>query len=359
MRYLLINLLCFSSLAQARPATDYIAQAIRDRIIPGAVLLVDHQQEEILNYSAGSSQGDQTPDPAITLYDIASLTKVITATAIMLLEENGRLVLSDRLQKYYPHFNQGKKAATSIEDLLRHKGGVPAGVGVRVGESYQQYIRRLTTLALVYPPGTQTVYSDVGFIILGDLVQQLSGMSLSEFVQRYIFEPLQMQSTFYQVAPKNHWRCAPTSARRSCRPHDPKASALYPAPLGHAGLFSTAQDLRRLVRMYLNQGRSGEVQLLKASTIEKMTKLPLQEIRGLGWDLKSPFATSPRGEVFPEGISYGHTGYTGTTIWIDPDAGGALIFLSNRVLMGDGPTARPFVQLRRDIGTSVGRLFYP
>jgi CubicO group peptidase (beta-lactamase class C family) len=357
----LLSFFSAPALAQLQRAESHLLRATAARTLPGGVLMVGSKDgSQHLSLSVGTVSGKHTPQPEATLYDLASLTKVVvTATSIMLLEEQGLLSLKSRIQDFYPDFNRGISSPASIEDLLRHKAGLPAGIPVGGSEDYSSYLARLVSAPLSYAPGSKTVYSDVGFIILGDLVTKLSGMSLGDFAQLHIFRPLQMRSSYFDVPRADQPRCAPTGPGPLCRPHDPKARRLYPSQLGHAGLFSTAQDLWRFVLMLQNGGAWKGVRVLQESSVRKMVELAPGELRGLGWDLLSPLAAAPRGEVFPAGISFGHTGYTGTTIWIDPQSGGHMIFLSNRVLLGDTQTARPFIQLRRDLANAVGQYFYP
>lgn len=149
-----------------------------------------------------------------------------------------------------------------------------------------------------------------------------------------------------------------SETNRRCLPHDPKAFDLYPNSLGHAGLFSTARDLSIFAKMYLGNGTLMGTRILSSESIVKMISLEGTQIRGLGWDLLSPFASAPRGEVFPEGFSYGHTGHTGTTLWIDPQSKSYYVFLSNRVYLGASETVKPFTALRRELSTVIGKIIY-
>ncbi|MFA5584440.1 MAG: serine hydrolase, partial [Bacteriovoracaceae bacterium] len=202
------------------------------------------------------------------------------------------------------------------------------------------------------------VYSDVGFIILGDLVQKVSGMTLSEFKRQKIFRPLGMNETGYEVKSHNRDRCAPTAEDKKCIPHDPKALFMYPHALGHAGVFSTIGNLSRLAQLFLQKGIYHGKRILKEVSVRKMSMLYPGEVRGMGFDLLSPYANPPRGEVFPKGLSYGHTGFTGTTFWIDPQTQTYYIFLSNRVYLGESHTGKAFTELRRTLATLIGESIY-
>lgn len=327
-----------------------INNAIKEKIIPGGVLLVG-QKDSVLYQKSYESTFD-------TLYDLASLTKIITATSIMILEEQRKLKVSDKLSKFYPQFDVVDKKDITVANLLRHNSGLPPSAKAEVGESYDEFINKTLSLPLEYKAGEKTVYSDVGFIILGDLVKRVSGLNLSEFTHKFIFKPLGMNDTHYNVLDKDQSRCAPTSLSSRCIPHDPKAHTMFPYSLGHAGVFSTVSDLSKLAQMFLHKGIFKRARILKEVSVRKMSMISEGELRGMGFDLKSPYAVAPRGEVFPEGISYGHTGFTGTTFWIDPKTESYYIFLSNRVLLGANETGKAFTELRRNMATKIGEKIY-
>lgn len=329
-----------------------IAEAIREEVLPGAALVVGSHGKILKDEAYGRNKPE-------TLYDIASLSKVVgTATAIMILEDEGKLSIHQKLSELYPEFNTPEKKEITIFHLLRHNSGLPSSIKATPGESYSAFIKRAVSLPLAHKTDIDTIYSDTGFIILGDIVQKISGKGLHEFTQEKIFLPLKMKRTGYIVKEEDRPYCAPTSQKLPCLPHDPKAFAHYPSQLGHAGIFSDTQDLTKFVRMYLNGGEIDGVRILKKETIHKMTKISGNELRGLGWDLLSPYATAPRGDGFPAGVSYGHTGFTGTTIWIDPESESFYVFLSNRVLLGEDKTAKPFTRFRKVLSTFIGEAIY-
>lgn len=329
-----------------------IHEALREEVLPGGALVVGSRGEILKDEAYGRNA-------PITLYDIASLSKVVgTATAIMILEDEGKLSIHQKLSDLYPEFKTAEKKDVTILHLLRHNSGLPSSIKAIPGESYSLFIKRALSLPLAHKTNIDTVYSDTGFIILGDIVQKVSGRSLHDFTQEKIFVPLKMKRTGYIVKEQDLPYCAPTSEKRPCVPHDPKAFAHYPSQLGHAGLFSDAKDLTTFVRMYLNGGELDGVRILKEETIHRMTKISGTELRGLGWDLLSPYATAPRGDVFPAGESYGHTGFTGTTIWIDPVSESFYVFLSNRVFLGEDRTGKPFTKFRNVLSTLIGEAIY-
>ena len=324
--------------------------AIQSKTLPGGVVLIGHRDQFIYlkNYVS----------PKETIYDLASLTKVITATSILILEEERKLKLSDKLSKYYSEFNTQEKKEISIEDLLRHNSGLPAVVRAHAGEKYPDFIHKTLSLPLEYRPGEKTVYSDVGYIILGDLIQKISNLSLEEFTRLKIFEPLAMNQTGFKVKDADKHLCAPTGNSQLCLPHDPKAYYLYPHQLGHAGVFSTILDFSKMAQLFLNKGIYQNKRILKEVSVRKMSVIHGDEIRGTGFDLLSPYASAPRGDIFPAGISYGHTGFTGTTMWIDPKSEHYYLFFSNRVFLGQDKTGKPFTELRRSMAHLIGKKIY-
>lgn len=331
------------------PVDKIVNDAIKEKTLPGGVLLIG-QGDKVLYEKAYQSSFD-------TLYDVASLTKLSTAIAIMMLKEDGKLKLSDKLSKFYPEFKMAGKENISIEEVLRHQAGLAASVEVKSGESYDAFMKRTLSLPLAYKPKSKTVYSDVGFIILGNLVEKISHVNLGKFTKVRIFFPLRMKKTSYQVSGEFKKYCAPTNPGKTpCIPHDPKAENQYPKQLGHAGVFSTLEDMKHLALMFLGKGQYNSTRVLSEESIKEMISLPKSEIRGLGVDLLSPYARAPRGEVFPKGISFGHTGFTGTTLWIDPKGNSFYVFLSNRVYLGEDKTGKPFTHFRYNLSTQIGKL---
>jgi CubicO group peptidase (beta-lactamase class C family) len=348
--FLLIFLTLNSFAGSFQEATKLVDQAFKNKFFGGASLYVGNAEVKLLEYSVGESDSGK-------IFDIASLSKVVsTTTAVMLLEEKGQIALSDKVAKYFPAFVGVDKKNVTLEDLLRHRSGLPSGSTPKIDEAYDVYLKRITAAPLSYKPGTKTVYSDLSFILLGRVVELVSGMSLADFAHQNIFSPLKMLNTTYVVSEENLTRCAPTSSLHNCLVHDPTAHRLLPESVGNAGVFSNLEDLARLGRMLLNKGELDGVRILAEETVTKMTTP--DGPRGLGWDFTSEYATAPRGSVFPAGISFGHTGYTGTTMWIDPKSMSFYVFLSNRVYMGDERTKKPFTAFRKDLSSALGRALY-
>ncbi|MGD0867989.1 MAG: exo-beta-N-acetylmuramidase NamZ domain-containing protein [Bryobacteraceae bacterium] len=343
------------------PALDQaINDAIQQNRLPGAVLIVGHDGKVVYRQAYGQralvpKAEAMTVD---TIFDLASLTKVIaTTSSLMKLFEQGRFRLNDKVTDYIPEF-QGGKSDITLRNLFTHFSGLPQDVPLK-----PDWTGNETGLRLAYtdkptgPPGVRHVYSDINFILLGELVHRLSGQTLAEYSRQNIFLPIGMKETMFQ--PPAAWipRIAPTERPdKNSEPlrgvvHDPTARYMG-GIAGHAGLFSTADDLSRFAQMMLNGGELDGVRLFNPLTVEKFTEPqtpPDQPIlRGLGWDIDSPYSSN-RGELFPIG-SYGHTGFTGTSIWIDPSTRSYVILLANSV----HPDARPsLVPLRAKVATIV------
>lgn len=291
-----------------------------------------------------------------TLFDLASLTKPIaTATAIMILLNQEKLHLEDPVSHYLPMFGQNGKDKITIGQLLLHTSGLMADNPVQdYKEGDKKAFARIDQLALVAEPGKKFIYSDVGFIVLGELVERISGETLDVFARKNIFQPLGLKETGFRPPDHLSGRTAPTEKREGRwlrgEVHDPRADLLG-GVAGHAGLFSTAEDLAIYTQMILNRGSWQGKRILSERTVQLMTaprEVPGGR-RALGWDVQTTFSSN-RGEVF--GVdSFGHTGFTGTSIWLDPGSRMAVIFLSNRVHPdGKGDVKR----LRGQVATVVG-----
>jgi CubicO group peptidase (beta-lactamase class C family) len=273
-----------------------------------------------------------------TIFDLASVSKVIgTTSAVMKLYDGGLLRLEDKVGMYLPQFTTGPKAAITIRQLITHRAGFPP---------FRRFFLMCSTATaavdsvfateLVATPGDTTIYSDIGMITMGKVVEKITGMSLADYVRKEFFEPLGMTRTMYAPPESLAVECAPTEIDTLWRKrlvqgqvHDENA-ALLDGVAGHAGLFSTASDLAIYMQMLLNKGIYGGTRYLKESTVVEFTQkyVPGQE-RYLGWDMKSPTGSSA-GTLFSPS-SFGHLGFTGTSIWTDPERKVSVIFLTNRV----------------------------
>ena len=327
--------------------------------LPGAVVRIE-RHGRVHEEAAGlrAVQPREEPMTADTVFDAASLTKVLATTpALMLLVERGRVDVEAPVDRLLPGFAANGKEAITVRHLLTHTSGLRPGLGGGgAWRGWEGAVAAAMREAPLHPPGTRFVYSDINFILLGEVVRRVSGMPLHEFVRREIHLPLGMRDTEYRpegggtvavgrIAPTE--RLADGTVLRGVV-HDPTARRMG-GVAGHAGLFTTASDVGRFARMMVQGGQLGGRRILGAETVARMTTVqspPGLPARGLGWDIDSPYA-GPRGSRFPVG-SYGHTGWTGTSLWIDPGTGSAVILLSNR----NHPTESGDVRaLRRRVGT--------
>jgi CubicO group peptidase (beta-lactamase class C family) len=306
---------------------------------PGAVVLVVHDGHVVWRkaYGLRARQPAEVPMTVDTVFDLASLTKpVATAASVMVLIEQGKLRLSDRVADHLPAFGQNGKEKITVEHLLLHTGGLIAdNPEADYRDGRDKALERVNALKPQAAPGERFTYSDMGFIVLGELVEKLSGTSLDAFAHKHIFAPLGMNETGFRPGDKLKERAAPTVKRDgrwlAGEVHDPRAAALGGAA-GHAGLFSTADDLAVFCQMILNGGEYNGKRVLRAETVRLMTAardVPRGQ-RAYGWDVDTSYSAN-RGQLFPRGESFGHTGFTGTSLWIDPKSKTAVIFLSSRL----------------------------
>jgi len=332
-----------------------ITEAIAQKKCPGGVLWVER---EGVAYHRAYGQRAVVPaaEPMTedTIFDAASLTKVVACTpAILLLIERGQIGLDTPVSQYLPEFTGGGKEVVTVRHLLTHTSGLRADISLKPDWSgYDEAIRLCCAETLVGKPGERVAYSDTGPILLGEVVRRVTGEPLDRFVIRELFRRLGMTSTGFNPARDQLGRIAPTEVEggQAVRGivHDPRARRMG-GVAGHAGLFTTAADLARYARLLLNGGELDGVRVFRPETVRLMATVQTpsgQPRRGLGWDIDSPYA-GPRGEVFPVG-SFGHTGWTGTSLWLDPFSRTFVIFLSNR----NHPTEDgSVIALRRKLGT--------
>jgi uncharacterized protein YbbC (DUF1343 family)/CubicO group peptidase (beta-lactamase class C family) len=352
--------------AQLAPIAEIVEEAIRNGKIPGAVVLVGNRGEVVYHRAFGyrAIEPVKLPMTEDTLFDLGSLTKVIaTTTALMQLAEKGRLRIEDPVIKYWPEFKKKGKGNITIRQLLTHYSGLRTSLDSKPAWSgYNTALRKIIAERPICPPGTRFIYSDINFIVLGELVSRISGEPLDVYCAKHIFKPLGMKDTGFQPSPALHDRIAPTQYQYGTtgkmlwgEVHDP-VSYQMGGVAGHAGLFSTADDLSLFAQMLLNGGSVQGVSILSSLMVEKMTvpQNPPDKtaLRGLGWDIDSPF-TSNRGEIFPVG-SYGHTGYPGTSIWIDPLSETYIIILTNRVHpKGNGDSGPLYSKIATIVASSL------
>ena len=333
---------------------DLIAPLIEhdmaDRKLPGAVVLIGRGDKVLYEKAIGHRALEPSLEPMTldTVFDMASLTKVMaTTTSVMKLLEDGKIRLNDRVSTFIPGFDRYGKADITIRHLMTHASGLRPDLDL--GDMWTGYDTAIKLAIEEVPtsrPGERFVYSDINYILLGDIVRRVSGVPLDEFAKTKIFEPLGMKDTTFTPPASLRARIAPTQRCTAygwpCEGadmqmlrgtvHDPTARRMG-GVAGHAGLFSTAADVAIFCRMLLDGGVAHGVRVLSPLTVAKMTTPASSSreanVRGLGWDIDSSFSAN-RGELLPIG-SFGHTGFTGTSIWIDPSSRLFVVFLSNRV----------------------------
>jgi uncharacterized protein YbbC (DUF1343 family)/CubicO group peptidase (beta-lactamase class C family) len=333
-----------------------VAESIAKHELPGAVVLVARRGRVVWRKAYGSRAvlPEREAMTSDTIFDLASLTKIVaTATSIMKLVERGQVRLSDPVSLYLPELKGESRDRITIEQLLTHRAGYAPDFDLNEKwTGYDEAMERLVIEPLRNAPDTRFVYSDIGFIALGEVVHRVSHLTLDEFARRNIFEPLGMRDTGFRPRPSLAPRIAPTETRAAAgsylggvgdktaegklwlrgEVHDPTSFRMG-GVAGHAGLFSTADDLAIYCQMILNGGQYNGVRILSPMSVAMMTKpRAISEdggARGLGWDIATSFSSN-RGDLFPLG-SFGHTGFTGTSFWIDPASQTFVVFLSNRV----------------------------
>lgn len=349
-----------------------ILASIKKGDIPGAVIWIE-SKGEVYHRSYGSrvvSPGSEamTKD---TIFDVASLTKVMATTpAILYLAERGQLHLDAPVSEYIPEFLAGgvrpdpkddrvtkeDRERITVRHLITHQSGLPPGIFLSERDfwGYEEGVKRAALVGLIERPGSRFRYSDVNFILLGEIVRRVSGQRIDSFVEDRFYSPLGMKETGYLPADFRHGRIAPTTEIPNYglirgRVHDPTARRMQ-GVAGHAGVFSTAKDVATFARFFLAEGNSEGVPILGPEIVREATtnQLPpaLTHERGLGWDLHSPFSYQ-RGEKFPLG-GFGHTGWTGTSIWIDPASDSFVVLLANRNHPTEEGSIKP---LRIKVGT--------
>jgi len=339
---------------------DLMTAAIAKGDCPGGVVLVGRGDCVVWRKAYGhrSIEPDKIPMTVDTVFDMASVTKVVaTATSVAVLIDRGVLSLSDRAAEFVPEFKPHGKDRITIEQLLIHRSGLIADNPVsEYAGGRADAIDKIGQLKLIAEPGEKFIYSDVGYIVLGEVVRRVAGMPLSEFATSQVFLPLGMAATRFNP-PESWWpRCAPQEKRDGRwivgEVHDPRAYAMR-GVAGHAGLFGTADDLARYCRMILHGGELDGKRVLSPLMVREMVRPrpfgTTTGVRGLGFDIGTGYS-SPRGDLFAPFASFGHTGFTGTSFWIDPQTGVYVILLTNR-LHPDGKG--DVVDLRRKIATVV------
>ena len=352
--------------ANLQPIDDIVNREVELGNIPGAVVLIGHQGKAVYRRAFGyrALEPQRVPMTEDTIFDLASLTKVIaTSTAVMQLVKQGKLRLDDSVANHWPAFGSNGKKQIRVRELLNHSSGLRAGLNLRSPWSgYGNALQRIAAERPVLSPGKSFLYSDINFIVLGELVKRVSGLSLELYCARHLFTKLRMKDTGFRPSASQRDRIAPTVYRNGKmlwgEVHDPTAQRMGGVS-GHAGLFSTADDLALFAQMLLNGGNGGRSQILSPASLEEMMAPRGNRNgagwRGLGWEIEAPFAAN-RDDLPPVG-AFGHTGYTGTSIWIDPTSKTYVIILTNRVHPHGSGDVKPLrTHIREFISAVLGPL---
>lgn len=353
---------------------ELITSSIRNQNYPGAVIMAGQRGKIIYRNAFGmqSLVPVRVPMRIDTIFDTASLTKVIvTATAVMQLIERGKLSLDAPVSHYWPEFAAQGKQHITIKMLLTHVSGLPAMIpspllnailpverqtpGAVAWQGKADAIKYVLAVKPTHPVETQFTYSDINFVILGELIERASGESLHDYAHHHIFTLLEMRNSFFQPSTSRRHEIAPTEiidgGLRWGEVHDP-STWLMGGVAGMAGLFSTAEDIGKFAEMILQDGKH----VLKPESVKLMTSpqtpAHINEVRGLGWDIRSPYSCG--GSHF-SAQSFGHTGYTGTSLWIDPVNEAWLVMLSNRVHPHPAENSQ-FLADREKIADMIGKV---
>jgi CubicO group peptidase (beta-lactamase class C family) len=333
-----------------------ITEARAEKRLPGGVLWLERNG---VHFTEAHGHAQLQPIHILaqpdTIYDAASLTKVVATTpAILLLHQRGQLSIEDPVKKHIPEFTGDGREAVTVRHLLTHTSGLRPDISVNGWNGHAECIAKCVAEKLRTTPGTTFKYSDINFQLLDEILRRVTRQRIDVFCEKEIFGPLKMTDTGYNPPAAKHSRVAPTTVTdgQALRGivHDPRAHKTA-GVAGHAGLFTTAPDLAKYARCLLNGGApifTPEIVKLM-TTVQTPSAMPSK--RGLGWDIDTGYS-SPSGEKdgtrFPPG-SFGHTGFTGPSIWIDPHSKSFIIFLCNRVHPTEkGPSVIP---LRRKIGS--------
>ncbi|MDE2924859.1 MAG: serine hydrolase [Acidobacteriota bacterium] len=333
---------------------------IEKKQFPGAVILVARKGGIVYRKAFGDRtvSPSRSPMEVDTIFDLASLTKIMpTAVAVMILVEEGRLALSDAVSKHLNRFSQYGKHRITVRQLLTHYSGLRPSLSLKAKwRGYEAAVARACREQLATRPGARFRYSDINYVVLGELVRVLSGDHLDAFSRKRVFEPLGMTDTFFNPRERMKSRIAPTERHEGKmlqgRVHDPTAARMGGCA-GHAGAFSTADDVARFGQMILNggvyDGRRilSPLGVLQMTTPQSPTGKPV--LRGLGFDIHSRYH-APRGDLFPVG-SFGHSGFTGTSLWIDPYTETLVVILTSRLHPNGRGDAVPF---RKRVASIVG-----
>lgn len=328
---------------------------IENKLFPGAVYLLGNKTNIIYERAYGRFTYEPNAKEVTinSMFDLASVTKVFATTmCLMKLYDEGKVNLEEKLSKYFPGYEFGEKNEVRVVDLLIHESGLPAYYSPQKGEKRNEIIDTVINKKLVYEKNTKTVYSCLNFVTTMLLIEKIAGKSMMEFYNDNFVIPLKLKRTMFNPPDELKEECLPTENGLQGIVHDPLARGLE-GKSGNAGLFSTAEDLSVLCRVLLNDGKFDEKQIFKKETIELFTKrYSERSSRALGFDTKSSYGYTSAGKLFSDN-SFGHTGYTGTSVWIDPVRKIYSIILTNRVYPDDKVDLKPFRPVVNDAAVEI------
>ena len=338
-----------------------LEESIMRGLIAGGVVLIGERQGVLFerSYGKSSAEPDASPMDRDTIFDIASLTKVVaTAPAVLKLAEDRRLSLVDPVSKWFPEFAGKGKEDLLVMNLLTHTSGLD-DFYLPAGSALETAINGAANQKNRGDIGSRFKYADINFILLSELVKRVSGASLDVYTATNFFTPIGMMDTGFNPDKGRAVRCSSTVGEGKSFfrgiPQDPSARQLGGVS-GHAGLFSTARDLAKFCQMLLAEGKWNGIKVISERAVRQMTAPYFsrggQVVRGLGWDIASPYS-SPRGNGFSE-TSFGHTGYSGSSLWIDPTTDTFVILLTARL---EFRKTKEFGQLRSDLSSLAAELF--
>lgn len=322
---------------------NLLNEAVDNKEIPGAVIQINHNEEIILKKAVGhriNYNGYQKEMEIDTIFDLASLTKVVsTLPSILKLLDDGKITLKDPVYSYIPAFKNNRKEAIQIIHLLTHTSGLSSfHTFYKENLNRDEILQKIYEDSLEYEPGTKVIYSDLGYILLSIIVEIVSNQPFNEFVETNIFKPLNMTETHFRPDYEEN-RFAATEYYEELKTfklgtvHDENADCLGGVS-GHAGLFSTVTDLDKYISMFQKEGMYNNNRILSEQSIRLSREnhtFFAKDRRGLGWNLKGPDASCGK---YCSTQTYGHTGFTGTSIWVDPEINLSIILLTNRVHFG-------------------------
>lgn len=362
---LLLNISCGQNKQYDFSGVDkLIFDGIADSVFPGSVLLVAKNNKVIYENAYGNFTYDRLSKKVNikTIYDLASLTKIVsTTTAAMICIDRGLFNLNDLVVKYIPQFGNKGKENITIRNLLHHNSGLPAYKRFyNFCKNSDDVINDIYNTELIYKTGSKTVYSDLSMIVLQKIIEKVTGESLDEFSKENIFNPLEMNSTMFNPQDSIKQNISPTEFDDYWRHrqlqgevHD-ETAALLNGVSGNAGLFSNVEDLSNFLSVILNKGMFKGKRIINEKTVLLFTSKQKNSERALGWDIKSPVKSSAGNLFSPK--SYGHTGYTGTSFWVDPQKNLFVIFLTNRVYPTRNNTK--IIKFRPKLHNEIIKTFY-